>query len=64
MKCHACTCYVDGHGKNGRKTAKGTGLCTLYDEEVSSDSECKESSVTSTKSPLKNAKETTPKFVA
>lgn len=40
MSCKNCTCYVDGHSKNGSKLPAGQGLCTMYNQDVSADGNC------------------------
>lgn len=40
MSCKNCTCYVDGHSKNGSKLPAGQGLCTMHNQDVSADGNC------------------------
>lgn len=40
MSCKNCTCYVDGHSKNGTKLPAGQGLCTMHNQDVSADGNC------------------------
>ena len=40
MACKDCTCYVDGHSKNGGRLPTGQGLCTMYNQDVSADGNC------------------------
>ena len=40
MTCKECTCYVDGHSKNGGRLPAGRGLCTMYNQDVSYDGNC------------------------
>lgn len=40
MTCKDCTCYVEGHSKNGGRLPAGRGLCTMYNQDVSSDGNC------------------------
>lgn len=40
MACKDCTCYVDGHSKNGGRLPAGQGLCTMYNQDVSAGGNC------------------------
>ena len=40
MACKDCTCYVDGHSKNGTKLPAGQGLCTMHNQDVSASGNC------------------------
>ena len=40
MACKDCTCYVDGHSKNGTKLPLGQGLCTMHNQDVSASGNC------------------------